>query len=1008
MEREEAKLGIEVPQDVDAKDEVVRSIVPSRGLMIKRERLLRELCVRGAEAGITVICAPDGMGKTALLLQYIAEVSNDPARGSARLIDAQGLDPEELYTTLRRLPETMSSVMHPLVAVDNLANLGKEAVDILSGMLRGLREKGFECVLACKPVVRDLLHALGDSYKIDGQALLVRPREYSDWARVLCIDNSLDVYGLTQGVPSLVAALQTIDGAQSRANQLERAVVSLYASVLDDLRQGSDALHRLASLLLLVGDGEFRSFSTAGLRIREETVSRLARDYPFFGINAERTSFSCLMMQTRGMDGLCRTIASERPMFAKKALQVLMGSGRVDQAVRLAEMCPDFEAAQEIIEEWPLEFALSGNALFVNKVIAKLDGEAASRLSPGMELAIYAGALVSGEYRLARAMSAELHRKAHELHDEIDSDTLRVAYALADIWRNCPGVALPELTLLPAQRQPSKAEETLLLHRKIWDVLIAGDGIVPERDIDGIPDNLVADHIDIPSVFLLCDRLINQALHGDMGDVVACDKRLQELARHLRERKADPVADLVRMTAATCRLMEGMPIVDERAFVDAGTAAVRTSDLAMQLYCLLGEGWQALEEGQVVNARFRAQQVLRLADETQDFIRTWAQLLERSAHIANTAKFALSEEADLADLSRERVSPVEAWCTALLLSAAGHSSELSAWYSLHRASLLDARFRPLARQAMHAVGERADALRCLLPRALGTQYETGGDEALRTAQIATYVSDTSGFSARAGQIEIRLFGGFKIERNGHVLTDSLWRRKRLCALTSRLVLVSGAFVDRRMLTEEMWPTSDYRHARESLYTLLSTLREAFGQQQMGPQYILTQGNGIAINSEYVMSDVMRFDMLARDILLKRTGTSGRQIIESCLKMEELYTGPLYVADSGDTAFFVRARQSYAAKFIDCMLRGVDAALELEDLPSASWLIEAAQRQAPYREDVMRKAMHIFDRSGRRREIVEMYNSHLHYLQEVVHGVPEDETRLAYESIMGTNHLASMM
>lgn len=1008
MKHDETHIEDDTPRNRDEEEMNAQSTMPSRGFMVKRERLLKELSVRGAGAGITVVCAPDGLGKTALLLQYAAEIANDTTRGSARVIDAQGMNAEQLYVAFKRLPDVMPSVMHPLVAVDNVPDLGKEALEILPGLLRSLREKGFEFILACKPTACGLLNALGDSYKINGQALLIRPKEYSDWARTFSIDSSLDVYGLTQGIPSLVAALQTADGALSSVKQLERAVAQLYSAILEDLRRGSEALHRLASLLLLVGEGALACFSAAGLRIREETIMRLARDYPVFGIDAERTSFSCMMIRSREIDELCRGIIATRPALLQKALQILMSSNRVDRAVHLARMCADAGPSQEIISKWPLEFALSGNAMFVSEVVSKLDGETAACISTGMVLAIYACSLVSGEYRMARSMSAELHRRAYELREEIDSETLSAAYALSDIWRNCPGTALPELTMPPTVKRPTEAEEMLRRHRRVWEVLVAGNGMVPMREIVEISEDLPAGRIDIPAVFLWCDNILNQALHGDLGDVGAYDKQMQELARRLRGRKADPVADLVRMTAATCRIMEGMPVVDERAFVDAGTAAVRTSDLSMQLFCLLGEGWQSLGEGQVVNARFRAQQVLRLANEDQSFIQAWAQMLERSAYIVNTAKYALGEEADVADLSQGDVPSAEAWAIALLLSAAGYPAELSAWYSLHKAALLDAPFRPLARQAMHAVGDRADALRRLLPNTVGIRYETGGDESLHAVKHAAYVPNANGFASQAGQIEIRLFGGFRIERNGHVLTNSVWRRKRLCALIARLVLASGAFVDRRALSEEMWPASDYRHARESLYSLLSTFRTGLGQQETGPQYILTQGSGIAINCEYVMSDVMRFDLLARDILLKRTGTSGRQIIESCLKMEELYSGALYVADAGDTSFFVRMRRTYATKYIDCMLRGVDAALELEDLPSASWLIEAAQREAPYREDVMRKAMRIYDRSGRRREIVEMYNAHLHYLKEVVHGVPEDETRLTYESIMGNDQLPPMM
>ena len=145
--------------------------------------------------------------------------------------------------------------------------------------------------------------------------------------------------------------------------------------------------------------------------------------------------------------------------------------------------------------------------------------------------------------------------------------------------------------------------------------------------------------------------------------------------------------------------------------------------------------------------------------------------------------------------------------------------------------------------------------------------------------------------------------------------------------------------------------------------------------------------------------MIRFDLLAREVLLKRTGTSGRQIVETCLKMEELYTGLLFVPEQGDTTFFQRMRRAYVSKFTDCMMHGIDLAIEMDDLPSASWLVEAALKQAPLREDVVRCAMRIYDLSGRRREVVELYNSHLHVLESQLHALPEEETRLLYESII---------
>lgn len=53
------------------------------GYMVRRERLMNELIAKGRKAGIVVLYAPDGFGKTSVLLQYAHEVKCDPTRPRA-------------------------------------------------------------------------------------------------------------------------------------------------------------------------------------------------------------------------------------------------------------------------------------------------------------------------------------------------------------------------------------------------------------------------------------------------------------------------------------------------------------------------------------------------------------------------------------------------------------------------------------------------------------------------------------------------------------------------------------------------------------------------------------------------------------------------------------------------------------------------------------------------------------------------------------------------------------
>lgn len=53
-------------------------------------------------------------------------------------------------------------------------------------------------------------------------------------------------------------------------------------------------------------------------------------------------------------------------------------------------------------------------------------------------------------------------------------------------------------------------------------------------------------------------------------------------------------------------------------------------------------------------------------------------------------------------------------------------------------------------------------------------------------------------------------------------------------------------------------------------------------------------------------------------------------------------------------------------------------------------------------------MRIYDKTGRRREIVELYNNHLHLLEQELGSIPEEETRMTYESIIGRSGMQTML
>ena len=339
------------------------------------------------------------------------------------------------------------------------------------------------------------------------------------------------------------------------------------------------------------------------------------------------------------------------------------------------------------------------------------------------------------------------------------------------------------------------------------------------------------------------------------------------------------------------------------------------------------------------------------------------------------------------------------------LSAAQCDAQVSAWYSLNRARLLDAQVGALVRLALRALGDRADAIRRIMPAdALGPN----GIESSAASALVLVTDERALSPVDEDQVVINLFGGFRAERGGHVMVNEQWRRKKTTAMVARLVLARGAFVERSDLTLEFWPMQSYDRARRNLYSSLSTLRQAIGQRKGGPNHLLVQGSGVAINLEYVSSDVFVFDQLVRQVLLNHSGLSAAQTIELCLKVEQVYRGPLYLPEHDNRAFFLHERHVLSSRFADCMIRGVEVALGENDLTSAVWMAEAALAQEPVREDVIRSAMRVYARDGRRRELVELYESHLQFLADETHGLPEPETQALYNELVREMRSKGMM
>ncbi|MFR2055826.1 MAG: AfsR/SARP family transcriptional regulator, partial [Collinsella sp.] len=708
------------------------------------------------------------------------------------------------------------------------------------------------------------------------------------------ISTSLDFYQLTQGVPELVSALQTgLYGQGDVAGLLENEIVNVYGAALVDLASlDNNALFCVACLMVLMGEGNIAELEACGVRLSMVDQSYFVRDYQIFGLDPAERSFTCLGTEDNGRLRLRKLVAEVRPELVPRAARILLKAGRCDAAMGLADAFLDREA---VLERWAVwvDLALTGyGAISAEQRWARsmLTIRLQSQRLPRHSAYIWQRSACPIQ-KLARYMASVIERGGERAACEIDPVSWRVAQTLTAVCYGDNGLGLPTNLAVPEIETSHTALDMLSAHIEVKRCLTErGDdgGVLQQLKTSKAYDC----ELDIAGIVIRADSMLVELFDGSFAGTDERDDEMTVVREALDVRGLKAMAIWVRMVLAARRLLSGLPVTDDAAFNELDRFAVRMRDNQIQLFGLLLEGWQSLAEGRPVNAKFRAVQVLKLAEESIAYMRDNALLLERAAYLRNTSMVSVREEAELLDISQTQVGGAEAWMVALHLACAGRDSDLAAWMSMNRAGILEPSYRLFARLAMHCLGEPAGRIRKKLPvrelsrYSLRDDLEGEGERLFQAGEVEAV--DT------IDHIEIRMFGAFRAERDGFPITDKMWRRKKAATLAERLALGMDALVDRETLAMELWPHAEFNSARNNLYSTISRLRSALGPTPDGKSCVLIQNECIGLNGDYVKTDVRLFDQISREVLGNRAGARGPHLIELCLKIEQLYAGPLYV------------------------------------------------------------------------------------------------------------------
>lgn len=257
----------------------------------------------------------------------------------------------------------------------------------------------------------------------------------------------------------------------------------------------------------------------------------------------------------------------------------------------------------------------------------------------------------------------------------------------------------------------------------------------------------------------------------------------------------------------------------------------------------------------------------------------------------------------------------------------------------------------------------------------------------------TLVATPSGPAGQPG-IQVCVLGSFRILKHG--LPVSVRAGGKVEKLVGNLALREPDGVGRDELIGLVWPEAEYELARQSLNTLLHSLRRSLSDAISGDPPVLRRSGRYRLNTEHgVGIDVSQFDAAVDAGDRRRRAGDRSSAIRAYHAAIELYAGDLAV---GSAIQHLLERERLRARFLSVFARLADVNFGEGDYEQT---LENALQLLAYdacREDAHRMAMRCYVRLGQRAQALRQYRICQQALLEEFDASPEGATDELYRLV----------
>jgi DNA-binding SARP family transcriptional activator len=234
---------------------------------------------------------------------------------------------------------------------------------------------------------------------------------------------------------------------------------------------------------------------------------------------------------------------------------------------------------------------------------------------------------------------------------------------------------------------------------------------------------------------------------------------------------------------------------------------------------------------------------------------------------------------------------------------------------------------------------------------------------------------------------ICLFGRFRLLSCGASIPVRAGGKTE--TLLACLALRSQSGMRRDALLEAVWPESDLVRARQSLTTLVSSLRKLLGGPLSGASPVLYGEGSYVLNSAAgVMVDVPQFEALAAEGDRALMASNVPSAMRSWMQAVSMYRGDICL---GSDVYSIVERERLRALQLTLLARLADQCLREGKAQEALHYACHLLRHDPCREDAHRLVMRCHVRLGERAQALRQYRVCRDVLEREFGAPPEPST-----------------